>query len=418
MEFVDGTIIERSALPIFGASREYIGRIAIFRDITTRERNEETIKRLQRTELLGRLAGGIAHDFNNVLGVIMGSLQIMLKKVGDSKVVNENAQRALSSAKRGSEVAKRLLQFVRYSPTDFEDFSIRRNIEETDSIIKHTFHENFKTHTEFKIHDATVHGSPGELQQVLLNLARNSHDAMPKGGDFTNSLSMADHDSVRKRFGDPNNNEYLLLAVSDTGEGIDAGKLDRIFEPFFTTKEIGKGTGLGLSIVQTIISAHDGFVYVKSQPGDGTTFFIYLPTVKRDVPPSNRTEHHAGADELSTKTATVLVVEDEPDLRDILVDFLTEKGFRVIGAGDGEKGYETFRNHEEISAVITDLGLPKMPGDKLIEKIKSDRPEVACILATGYLTPTATGFSDPHVRLIMKPYNLSNVYNVLTEISS
>ncbi len=417
IEFIDGAIIERSSMPIFD-SQKYIGRLAVIRDVTTRERNEETIKRLQRTELLGRLAGGIAHDFNNVLGVITGSLQMMLKKVDDSRVVNENAQRALSSAKRGSEVAKRLLQFVRYSPTDFEDFSIRHIIEETESIINHTFEENFKVHVEYLIPDAIIHGSPGDMQQVILNLAHNSNDAMPHGGTFTISLETAGRKEIEAHFGKSAPSNYVVLKIKDSGAGIDADTLDRIFEPFFTTKDVGKGTGLGLSIVQTIISAHDGFVEVKSAHDSGTTFSIYLPRQDEQIVKPRETDHAQGSDDESSarKPVTVLIVEDEPDLRDILADFLVDKGMHVITAQDGEEGYNTFRNHPEISVVITDLGLPRISGDKLLTKIRADRPDIGCILATGYLTPFASGLSDPHIRLILKPYNLAAIYKNLIEI--
>lgn len=416
LELLNDMVVERSALPIFNSAGKYMGRLGIFRDITQRERNEEAIKRLQRTELLGRLAGGIAHDFNNVLAIIIGSLQMILRKADSPANVEENVNRAMSSAIRGSEVAKRLLQFVRYSPEGFKDFSLRQIIEETVSIIRHTFEENISIRTEFVLNDAFIFGSPGDIQQVLINLANNSRDAMPEGGTLTISIATADEKQIEKKLGSEPKIEYALLMIQDTGHGIEESKLDRIFDPFFTTKEIGKGTGLGLSIVQTIVSAHNGFVEVKSLPAGGTTFFIYLPMSKNEPVVASSPEPAAVTPEQvpGTKAATVLIVEDEGALRDLVHDYLMERGLNVITAANGEDGYRLFQNHQEITAVLSDLGLPRLSGDKLIARIKSERPEVKCILATGYLTPSADGtLADLDVEMIMKPYNLSAIYNLV-----
>jgi len=414
LEMVNGSIIERSALPLFDSTGKYIGRLAVFRDITMREQNEEAIKRLQRTELLGRLAGGIAHDFNNVLGVIIASLEMILRKVDNPVMVQENSQRALSSAIRGSEVSKRLLQFVRYSPEGFKVFSARQIIGETVSIIKHTFEENISVHEEFVIHDAFIYGSPGDIQQVLINLANNSRDAMPEGGNLTFSLTTADKKQVEKKLGSVTTDQYVLLMIQDSGRGIEEDKLDKIFDPFFTTKEIGKGTGLGLSIVQTIISGHGGFIEVRSHAGLGTTFFIYLPMSKEKtnhVNPATRDEAERTSD--TGNIRTILVVEDEADLLELLYQYLSDKGFNVLRAGDGEEGLRIFESHPEISVVISDLGLPKVPGDKLIARIKEARPGVRCVLATGYLTPASDSvLSGLEVSTIMKPYNLTAIYNL------
>lgn len=417
LEFADGTVVERSSLPIFNSGGEYVGRLAVFRDITQREKNEEAIKRLQRTELLGRLAGGIAHDFNNVLAIIIASLQMILRKTDNPATVEENTQRALSSAIRGSEVAKRLLQFVRYSPEGFTDFSLRNIVEETVSIIKHTFEEKIAVRTEFILKDAFVFGSPGDIQQVIINLANNSRDAMPDGGTLTFSLTTADSLQVEKKLGSKPRDNYVLLMIQDTGNGIEASKLEKIFDPFFTTKEIGKGTGLGLSIVQTIISAHNGFVEVKSSLSGGTTFFIYLPMSDGEPAAAETVQPRGGVKEQTRANLhqTVLIVEDEAGLRDLLHEYLTEKGINVIEAPNGEEGIRIFRNHREITAVLSDLGLPKLSGDKLIEIIRSERPEVRCILATGYLTPSADGaLAALDVEMIMKPYNLSSIYSLIT----
>ena len=212
--------MERSALPIYDSMNNYIGRLTIFRDVTTRERNAEAIKKLQRTELLGRLAGGIAHDFNNVLAIIIGSIQMLLRKIDNQASVRDNAQRALSSAFRGSEISKRLLQFVRYSPHGFEVFSLRQIVEETSSILKHTFEENITVRTDFLIEEAHVYGSPGDMQQVLINLANNSRDAMLNGGTITISLTVPEQKHIEKRLGGALAEPPVPLMGWGMGEGI------------------------------------------------------------------------------------------------------------------------------------------------------------------------------------------------------
>lgn len=415
VEMADGSVVERSALPLFDSTGKYIGRLSVFRDITLREQNDEAIKRLQRTELLGRLASGVAHDFNNVLGVIIGSLQMILRKIDNPNTVQKNTEKALSSAIRGSEVAKRLLQFVRYSPEGFKVFSLRQIIEETATIVKHTFEENINIQEEFVIRDASIYGSPVDIQQVLINLANNSREAMPDGGNLTFSLTTADRTQVEKKLGSLTTSQYILLMIQDSGKGIEADKLEKIFDPFFTTKEISRGTGLGLSIVQTIISAHGGFVEVKSHAGSGTTFFVYLPMSKEKLEQSTPTEHD-GTERASesAKSKTILIVEDEADLRELVGQFLSDKGFDVVCACDGEEALRIFENSPNISVVVSDLGLPKIPGDQLIVKIKRVRSDVKCILATGYLTPDADSvLSNMNIKTIMKPYNLMAIYNLV-----
>ena len=346
---------------------------------------------------------------------------MILRKVDNPSTVQENSQRALSSAIRGSEVAKRLLQFVRYSPEGFKVFSVRQIIEETVTIVKHTFEENIDIQEEFVIHDAFVYGSAGDIQQVLINLANNSRDAMPEGGTLTFSLTTADRTQVEKKLGSSTTNHYALLMIQDSGKGIEADKLEKIFDPFFTTKEIGKGTGLGLSIVQTIISAHGGFIDVKSRAGAGTAFFVYLPMSKEKPDQSVSTKQDGAVQpqpDESLVSKTILIVEDEADLRELVTQFLSDKGFNVLSAGDGEEGYRVFESHPDISVVLSDLGLPKIPGDQLIARIKGTKPEVKCILATGYLTQSADDvLSKMSVKTIVKPYNLMAIYNLVAEDS-
>jgi CheY-like chemotaxis protein len=205
--------------------------------------------------------------------------------------------------------------------------------------------------------------------------------------------------------------------VQDSGKGIEAAKLQNIFDPFFTTKEPGKGTGLGLSVVQTIISAHGGFIEVKSHPGLGTTFFVYLPISgekPEEIVPAERFE--AVPPEQCEEAKVVLIVEDEAGLRELLQQYLSENGIKVITACDGEEGLRAYKDHPEISLIISDLGLPKLTGDKLIAKIKEIRPAAKCVLATGYLDSAAGHFlSGFGVKTIMKPYDLSAVYKLILE---
>jgi len=412
LKFKDGRIIERDAFPIYDINGNYLGRIAIVRDITEKKQKEREVLELQKFEVLGQLASGIAHDFNNVLGIISGMLEIAKIKTEDKKILSY-LDSALSASQRGAEIARRLLQFSKKKPEELKPISIKELINDTARILQHTLPKTIQI--EIKVEDeCVVLGSYGDLQQAILNLALNAKDAMPSGGRLRIETLTVGGDFVEKKFGKATVEKYIVIAVSDTGVGMSEEVKKKIFEPFFTTKEPGKGTGLGLSIVKNVVSLHNGFVDFESELGKGTVFYIYLPVFlseEREVK-INRGEEVM---EKIGQGYKVLIVEDEESLRIIMRDYLQMLGFETLEAEDGESALEKFKENKDIKIAFVDYGLPKMMGDELIEKIYEISKEVKFVLVTGFVDVEVKGKLPSGTKFLRKPYNLSQIEEIVKE---
>ncbi len=397
--------------PIIDVDGTVMGLLGVTQDITERKRLEEQLRQAQKMESIGTLAGGIAHDFNNILGIILGYVS-SLQRSGDlSKERFEKSADAITKVvNRGAHLVRQLLTFARKTDIEFEPTNVNDVIIELTKMVHETFPKTITATVSLDSNLPFIIADHNQLHQLLLNLCVNARDAMPDGGTLSITTSIASKDMISQLHPTVQEEHYAGIIVSDTGLGMKKETLERIFEPFFTTKEIGKGTGLGLAVVYGIVQSHRGFIDVESIQGSGTTFRIFLPMVPGSVDlittqPKNEQPPPRGSE-------TILVIEDEELLLDLLVGLFQQYGYTVLPALDGEEAVSVYeREHSSIRLVLTDLGLPKMSGWQAFQKMKAINPELKAILATGYLEPhdknrfLESGISE----IVPKPYEPSEL---------
>ncbi len=386
--------------------------LSIFRDVSEQKNLQAQLFHSQKMESIGVLAGGIAHDFNNVLAMILSSAEMLHSKMSDDKNLQRYLSIVISSAERGAGITRQLLMFARSEKGSMKPLSLSHIVLEVNDLLQHSLPKSIATTVIVRDTNDTVIGDSDQLHQVILNLAINSNDAIGSKNDGSIVFEIFTHtgDEVRIRFPHATEEKYVVLSVTDNGDGIDEQTRLRMFEPFFSTKERGKGTGLGLSIVHGVISEHEGLIDVQSTVGVGTTMLLYIPYHHHEIltPPLDSTEHSVP----NNMMHTILLVEDEVNLRTMLSDFLTESGYSVRAASDGVEALEVFTEHKETTAlIISDLGMPRMGGIELLQKLKELKSDVKVIFTTGYLEHKSKsellkcGVKD----VFLKPYNLHNV---------
>jgi PAS domain S-box-containing protein len=377
-------------------------------EIAERERAEAALARAQRLEAIGQLTGGVAHDFNNLLTVIVGNLDMMDRAVGDPERVRRLASAALAAAGRGERLTQQLLAFARRQPLRPEVVGVNRLLRDLEPLLRRAVGEALEVTLDLDEDLRPCRVDPGQFEAAVLNLAVNARDATPAGGRITVStrgLTLPAPDSDAPEELAPG--DWLMIAVRDTGSGIPADVLPRVFDPFFTTKDVGKGSGLGLSQVYGFVNQSGGQVRIDSPPGAGTTVQIWLPSAAGAEEPAAALRPAVPAGGLAGNGETVLVVEDDADVRAVAVETLQALGYRVVTAADGVEAVETLKGGHAIDLLFTDVVMPRgINGAELARHAQELRPGLRVLLASGY---TAQALTSEHgvvhgFPLLRKPY--------------
>ena len=344
---------------------------------------EEQLQQAQKMEAIGQLAGGIAHDFNNILTAIIGYGNLLQMKMEEGDALRHDVDKILAGSERAAELTRSLLAFSRRQIIDPRPINLNDVVKGIEWLLFRIIGEGVELKTILKHEDLITMADSGQLEQVLMNLSTNARDAMPDGGVLlfeTDTIRM-DEDYI-KTHGYGNPGPYALLAVTDSGCGMDEETRKRIFEPFFTTKETGKGTGLGLAMVYGIIKQHNGYINVYSEPRRGTTFKIYLPLIKSEVWEKAKVAPVAYC---TGGTERVLVAEDDKEIRELTRDVLERFGYTVITAEDGEDAIDKFSgSKDDIQVMLLDVMMPKKNGREVYEKISTIKPDIKVIFLSGY----------------------------------
>ena len=361
------------------ASGEYL---VACEDITELRHLESQLRQAQKMEAIGTLAGGIAHDFNNILTVIIGFAGLLKMDMDKADPKAGYLDQILGSTQKAANLTHSLLAFSRKQRITLKPCRINDIVIETADLLKRLLTEDIELIVERSPDNPIVMAEATQIDQILMNLATNARDAMPRGGNLRIRVAT---ETIDDRFiivhGYGNPGDYAVITVTDTGVGMNEETREHIFEPFFTTKEVGKGTGLGLSTVYGIVKQHDGHISVESEPGKGTIFRIWLPLIHAAVE-ERKTPTRA---EAKRGTETILVAEDDPGVRALTVSLLREYGYTVIEAGDGEEALRLFSdNGKEITLVVCDVVMPKMNGRETCEAIKKIRPDIKVLFTSGY----------------------------------
>ena len=414
----DGVVrwISNQGRATYGKDGRPARMIGTTQDITDRKQLEEQYRQSQKMEAIGQLASGVAHDFNNLLTVIQGNASMLTMREVDQAELHDHVEQIIQASERAAGLTRQLLLFSRkqiMQPTNLDLNEVTGNMTR---MLQRIVGEDIALQADYAQGLPPIHADPGMIEQILLNLAVNSRDAMPIGGQLTISTSTEVLDETQaKQHRETAPGTYACLSVSDTGCGIPPEILPRIFEPFFTTKEVGKGTGLGLATVYGIVRQHRGSISIESVPGQGTTFRIYFPETRSSAPkavaPSGGT--------LFDGTETILLVEDEPALKMIVARVLAQCGYTVLTAISGVKALEVWREHrEKIHLLMTDMVMPGgVSGRELATRLTTDKPGLKVIYTSGYSAELAGKGLALHegVNFLQKPWGMKRLKRTVRE---
>ena len=414
----DGTIYNEEAVisPMCGEHGEILHFVAVKRDVTQELELEANLRQAQKMEAVGTMAGGVAHDFNNLLLVIISNATFLEYELPEGSQMREDLDEITSAARRASELSRQLLAFSRRQPMALKTLELGKVVVNIHKMLSSLIGENIKlkliTHEEHW----QIKADPGQMEQILVNLVVNARDVMPGGGRLlveTASVNLSEESAVglveSEQF-EPG--EYVMLSVTDSGEGMPLDVQKHIFEPFFTTKEQGEGTGLGLSMVYGIVKQHGGFMSVYSEIGQGTTFRLYFPRSSKDniVPVGLKKSNMPGGDE------TILLVEDENTVRRSAMRLLTRLGYNVLEAADGPSALSVAANYEgAIHLLFTDIIMPGMDGVEVFHQLHEVRPNTQVIFASGYPKSylSDTGRIPEGFSVMRKPFDVKEMANVV-----
>jgi signal transduction histidine kinase/CheY-like chemotaxis protein len=363
------------------------------------------LQQSQRMEAVGQLTGGVAHDFNNLLTVILGNAETLSDSLEKDPRLRVLADMTAKAALRGAELTGRLLAFARRQPLEPRSTDINKRLADMDSLLRRTLGEQVEIEIVGSAGLWPAMVDPGQLENAILNLCINARDAMPGGGRLTIETGNVHLDAdYAAQQGDIEPGRYVMVAVSDTGTGMDAGTLDRAFEPFFTTKEVGKGSGLGLSMVYGFVKQSTGHVRIYSEYGHGTTVKLYLPRADRE---DDGAEHRRDDIGVETGNEKILLVEDDDMVREHVAGQLAALGYRVVAAQDGSAAIEALKRHDDFDLLFTDVVMPGgMSGRQLAEQAQVLRPGLPVLFTSGYTENAIVhhGRLDADVHLLQKPY--------------
>ena len=407
--------VSLSVSPLCNAIGEIVGASVIARDITAQKRVEVQLRQSQKMEAIGRLSGGIAHDFNNILGIINACTEFLRDRIdsaAESSVYVENIRKAID---RGTALTRQLLTFSRTPAIQPQILDLNERLKDISRLLRPLLGDDVEIIILPKTRSAVVEADPGQLDQVVVNLAVNARDAMQRGGKFILETGAVELDEA---FAQEHRvlkaGKYIQLAVSDTGIGMDEATVSRIFEPFFTTKEAGKGTGLGLATVYGIVKQSGGHILVYSEPGHGTTFKIYLPSADHKLGLPSKQD----VETVSPKRQgfSILLVEDDDIMRSLTKKMLEEHGYTVIDANDGKSALEWMEsNHAPVDLLLTDVVMRRVSGPELAERLNASHPRLKVVYMSGYTGEMMANREvlKPGVILLEKPFTRTSLLNTI-----
>ena len=409
------------AVPITWEDRPAV--LVFLRDVTRAKKTEdemnalqEQFRQAQKMEAIGRLAGGVAHDFNNLLTVIKGTAQLSLYGLRQADPLRKNIEEIMAAADRAAALTTQLLAFSRRQVMEVKAIDINQLVQDLDKMLRRIIGEDIELVTFLQEGIGVIKADPGQMEQAIVNIAVNARDAMPEGGKLTIETANVDLDEEYARLhAGVRPGPYVMLSISDTGAGMSADVKERVFEPFFTTKEAGKGTGLGLSTAYGIVKQSNGYIWVYSEPGKGTTFKVYLPRVHEPV--DERKEPSFG--EAPRGNETILVVEDEDALRELAVRILKKQGYKVLEARDGGEALMLCEKYREpIDLILSDVIMPRMSGREVVERLLGIHPEAKTLYMSGYTDNVIIhhGVLDKGTKFIPKPFTIDGLARKVREV--
>ncbi len=415
----DGSTIDVAiwTAPLRDASGSISAIIMAIADISERKKLEEQLRHSQKMEAVGRLAGGVAHDFNNLLTVINGYGHMMVEALRPGDRLHSHAEQIVKAGNQAAALTTQLLAFSRRQMIQPKPVDLNQVISNLEKMLRRVIGEDITLYTLLSPDLAPIKADANQMEQVLINLAANARDAMPHGGALTIATkNITLEEGLRCESSDLPAGSYVEVAVSDTGEGMDADTRNHLFEPFFTTKERGKGTGLGLSSVYGSVRQNGGGIVVWSARGSGATFRIYLPQLREpaaaEKPEASRTSHRRG-------TETILLVEDEVPLRRMLQESLSSAGYRVLEANDGTDAIRKWEKQAaSIDLLLTDVVMPLVNGRQLAQRMTSAGPQMRVIYMSGYADDVIAyhGILDENTTLVQKPFSPSALLQKVREV--
>jgi signal transduction histidine kinase/sensor domain CHASE-containing protein/CheY-like chemotaxis protein len=388
------------------------------REITEQRRLEAQLRQAQKMEAIGRLAGGVAHDFNNLLSVIHGYTEILLRRFRPADPAHREAKQVLTATERAAALTQQLLAFGRKQVLVPRVIDLNAVVKDMDHMLRRLIREDIELAIRTDPKLWLVRADPAQMEQVIINLAVNASDAMPTGGRVTLETRNIELDKTAARQ-DPSlvPGSYVLLSVTDTGIGMDAETRARIFEPFFSTKELTKGTGLGLATVYGIVQQSGGYISVYSEPGQGAIFKVYLPRAEGKLEPSLKA---ADFEAPPKGSGTVLLVEDDAAVRGLAREVLQEQGYTVLAAGSGEEALHAVETHPgQIDLLMTDVIMPGMAGDELVEHLRLRLPGLKVVFVSGYASDSIPKIvTDGHTAFLQKPFPVEDLVRKVYEMTA